>query len=169
MSPPLILAVNAGSSSLKLSLFILLVDRNDLKPKQEPVSLLATSSISDIGTSNSKFSYSLATSPLPKRHLDPPTSESVSDHTAAFKYFLGVLTSDQEFLKSGHGQDSITHVCHRIVHGGQFVDSVIMEQSAYERLQALSDLAPLCVIAVSSMIGFSPTDILDITTGPFLL
>ncbi|KAF8514033.1 acetate kinase [Gautieria morchelliformis] len=140
MSSHLILAVNAGSSSLKLSLFILLVNRKDLKPKQEPVSLLATSSVSDIGTSNSKFSYSLATSPLPKR-LDLPTS--ISDHAAAFEHFLRALFSDQEFLKSGYGRHEITHICHRIVHGGQFADSVIVEKSTYERLQALSDLAPL--------------------------
>ena len=144
MFPNLILSVNAGSSSLKLALFILVGDRNHLKPEQDPVSLLATSSVSNIGTSHAQLSYSLTRSLYPERQSVLPSS--VNNHTAAFEFFLQTLFSDQEFTNLAYERHNITHVCHRVVHGGDFSDSVIVETNTYERLQELSDLAPLCVI-----------------------
>lgn len=146
MSPNLILAVNAGSSSLRLSLFMILIDHT-LNPNLEPVSLLVTSSLSNIGTHNAKFSYSLATSFHQKRYSD--LSASVNDHSTAFEHFLQTLFADQDIIDSGYGRHNITHVCHRVVHGGDFTDPVIVEKHTYERLEALSDLAPLYMISLS--------------------
>lgn len=144
MSPNLILAVNAGSSSLKLSLFLLVADRKNLNPNEEPVSLLATSSVSNIGTEFAELSYSLDRS-LPNRLEGLPFS--VNDHTAAFEHFLQILFTDSDFASFGYGRHNITHVCHRVVHGGDFADLVIVDKSAYDRLEALSDLAPLYVVS----------------------
>lgn len=140
MSPNLILSVNAGSSSLKLSLFLLVADRKKLNPNEEPVSLLAIYSVSNIGTDFGQLSYSLDRS-LPNRLEDLPSS--VNDHTAAFEHFLQILFTDPDFTSFGYERDNITHVCHRVVHGGDFADSVIVDKSAYDHLEALSDLAPL--------------------------
>ena len=151
MSPKLILAVNAGSSSLKLSLFTLL-NRNSLNANHESILLLVTSSLSNIGTPYANISYSLASSSHQKRHMNLPTS--ISDHRAAFEHFLQALFADQDFISSGYERHNITHVCHRVVHGGDFADSVIMEKHTYERLEVLSDLAPLYVI--SKFVGTPP-------------
>jgi acetate kinase len=145
MSHNLILAANAGSSSLKLSLFLLVADRKNLNPNEEPVFLLATYSVSNIGTSFAKLSYSLDVS-LPNRQADLPSS--VNSHTAAFEHFLQILFTDPDFTSSGYERHNITHVCHRVVYGGDFADSVIVENPTYERLEALSDLAPLCVALI---------------------
>ncbi|KIJ25671.1 hypothetical protein M422DRAFT_193189 [Sphaerobolus stellatus SS14] len=130
--PPLILAVNAGSSSLKLAVF-----RSD----EQQVSLLATGSLSSVGSPPAKFSYALASSPDAKRKSDAP--RSVQTHTDAFEYFLHVLFDDERFTSEGHTREHITHICHRVVHGGRFTKPVVIEQDTYDRLAALSDLAPL--------------------------
>ncbi|KAF8575551.1 acetate kinase [Ramaria rubella] len=139
MTPNLILAVNAGSSSLKLALFLLDTNNTlDSSEEPEPVSLLATSSLSNIGTSEARLSYSLANLDSSKHQANLP--HSVSDHTAAFEHFLQTLFSDADFH---YERRNITHVCHRVVHGGSFTDSVVIQKHTYERLEALSDLAPL--------------------------
>ena len=85
------LVVNAGSSSLKLSV----LDENDR--------LLASESM-----------------PSPRGEVD------------------------QAALREAVGRGDIDAVGHRVVHGGtEFVDPVRIDSAVFERLQALTDLAPL--------------------------
>ncbi|KAF8502561.1 Acetokinase family-domain-containing protein [Hysterangium stoloniferum] len=123
----LILAVNAGSSSLKLGLF-----RSDVAP-------LSTASFKNIGPQQTTtFSYALSDSEH-KSH----SPEQVKDHTTAFDYFIQTLFNDPNFTNQGYKRDDITHLCHRVVHGGLFTDPVIIQRHIYVKLEALSDLAPL--------------------------
>ena len=131
---PLILAVNAGSSSLKLAVFRVDGQAN------HPVTRLATCSLSNIGSSPAKLSYALEDF-QEKRKANAP--DNVDNHTAAFEYFLSVLFSDDHFTSQGYTRDDITHICHRVVHGGRFTKPTIISKDTYDRLAALSDLAPL--------------------------
>lgn len=122
-SDSLILAVNAGSSSLKLALFAATVD-----PR-----LLCTWSVSEIGSENVRAKYSgrgkIDSEPV---HID--------SHVHAFERFLKVLDSDDE---NEWKSEQISHICHRVVHGGSYTDPVQIDKSTLDRLTALSDLAPL--------------------------
>lgn len=124
MSPSdsLILAVNAGSSSLKLALFAAAED-----PR-----LLCTWSVSEIGSENVRVKYSGRDKIEPANHID--------SHVHAFERFLKVLDSDDEHEWKS---DQISHICHRVVHGGSYTEPVQIDKSTLERLTALSDLAPL--------------------------
>jgi len=114
----LILSVNAGSSSLKLSLYSI-----------DKVNLVLTSSVSSISSPPAKFSYG---------HDGTSEVDSIQDHASAFEYFL-------EKLRSEGSTDStrISYICHRIVHGGDYTKPVEINQESYHHIEQLSDLAPL--------------------------
>ncbi|KAF9237656.1 Acetokinase family-domain-containing protein [Melanogaster broomeanus] len=102
----LILAINAGSSSLKISLY--------RRVPQDPTGprLLLTSSISSISSPPAKFNS--ITLSLPQ-------------------------------------QKKIKHICHRVVHGGDYTEPVIISEQFYHHIEKLSDLAPLhngCALSV---------------------
>lgn len=120
-APSLILAVNAGSSSLKLALFT---------AREEP-GLLCTWSASGIGSDNIRIKYS-------KR--GNVERGQINDHVSAFESFLKLLNDDKE---SEWSTKRISHICHRVVHGGRYTDPVEIDKSTLDRLTALSDLAPL--------------------------
>ncbi|KAG6832799.1 hypothetical protein H0H92_009418 [Tricholoma furcatifolium] len=109
----LILAVNAGSSSLKIALFQL----------ADPVALVLTSSITNIAAPHTKFTFNATTESCP----------DIADHASAFAHFLARLPD------SSH----VACVCHRVVHGGDYSAPVVIDNAAYDRIAALSDLAPL--------------------------
>lgn len=151
MSNPVILAINAGSSSIKYSVYE--------KTSSNSVSLFLNASISGLTAPPSQFTYSLYQSS--ETHKDQgnqgkeiESSKSgdidVSNHEDAFKYFV-------EFLKNGkgrkHGKDTqgvidlkrVTVVCHRIVHGGPEPRPLIITEEELHHLDELSDLAPLYI------------------------
>ncbi|GJJ12440.1 hypothetical protein Clacol_006682 [Clathrus columnatus] len=119
----LILAVNAGSSSLKLALFT---------ASPEP-DLLCNWSASGIGSSDIRVKYS--------RHNNVK-SDQINDHVSAFEFFLKTLDEDKE---NEPGSENISHICHRVVHGGSYTDPVEIDKTTLDRLAALSDLAPLSI------------------------
>ncbi|KAH0585387.1 hypothetical protein H2248_008625 [Termitomyces sp. 'cryptogamus'] len=105
-----ILAANAGSSSLKISLFNRAVD------------LLLTCSISNITAPPAQFAFNGTTEALP-----------LADHASAFAHFLARIKDPSD----------IACICHRVVHGGDYAASVVIDHAAYDHIAALSDLAPL--------------------------
>ncbi|KAG6900688.1 hypothetical protein C0993_004999 [Termitomyces sp. T159_Od127] len=111
----LILAANAGSSSLKISLFRL----------ADPVSLVLTCSISNITAPPAQFCFNGTAESLP--------AEIIADHESAFAHFLTRLDNPSQ----------IACICHRVVHGGDYAAPVVIDHAAYDRIAALSDLAPL--------------------------
>lgn len=56
------------------------------------------------------------------------------------------VSSFSEFTQSIDPGCPITHICHRIVHGGNYTQpAVIINNQSYHYIQAFSDLAPLSV------------------------
>ena len=138
MLHPIILSINAGSSSIKYSLYE--------KIPSNSVRLIANASVSGLTAPPSKFIYTLY-DPSVCREIESHKASDIdiSNHEEAFKYFL-------DFLTSGRGRKTetqvldlkrISAVCHRIVHGGPEPDPLVITRSELEHLDALSDLAPL--------------------------
>jgi acetate kinase len=125
-----VVAVNAGSSSVKLSVYVL----NGTTPSQ-----IADAEVSSLGSDNSKIKYS--------RHgksviEGEKAGEAGKDHDAAFASILDRLVSDSELNEVGN-KDCFSMICHRIVHGGDYEDIQVINKDTYQTLEELSDLAPL--------------------------
>ncbi|MGN8645800.1 acetate kinase [Gracilibacillus sp. HCP3S3_G5_1] len=117
-----ILAVNAGSSSLKFQL---------IEMPEEKV--LSKGLIERIGIADSVFSIEFE---------DKESEEilEIPDHAVAVKLLLDKLTSFG-VIKS---LDEIDGIGHRVVHGGEkFNDSVVITDNVIEDIEEVSELAPL--------------------------
>lgn len=126
----LILSVNAGSSSIKLSLY-------SASFGSTPVSLVK-SSVSGLTSPPAKFSYANDAN----RGYNIQDREShVTDQSSALELFLRYLRQD-ESLKE-HGTGEVELVVHRIVHGGLFGEAVVLSEEAIREVGHLTDLAPL--------------------------
>ncbi|EJF64671.1 acetate and butyrate kinase [Dichomitus squalens LYAD-421 SS1] len=134
----LILAVNAGSSSLKISLF-----KRSPSPSPSPnddshaVELLLTSTIDNISAPPARFSFALAAHAEGRETKKEPV-ERVRDHASAFAHFLDYLKREASIDRA-----QIVHVCHRVVHGGDYFKPVVITDESYHHIERLSDLAPL--------------------------
>lgn len=141
-SRQLILAVNAGSSSLKISLFKP-NDNIDAHSQLDPTSLLLTASITNISSPPALFSF-VPNSESAKSHTRTKEKlPDVKDHEGGFQYFLDYLKDESSFNK-----DQIAHVCHRVVHGGNYPGPVLISEDSYHHIESLSDLAPLYVPSI---------------------
>ncbi|WP_404329541.1 acetate kinase [Mesobacillus maritimus] len=116
------IAINAGSSSLKFQLFEM--------PSEE---VITKGIVERIGLKDSIFQISV-NGEKQKDVLDIP------DHEVAVKMLLDKLTT-LGIIKS---IDEIVGVGHRVVHGGEeFSDSVVITDEVIEKIEKLSELAPL--------------------------
>jgi len=130
-STRLILSVNAGSSSIKLSLY-------SASFGSTPVSLVK-SSVSGLTSPPARFSYSNNAN---KGHnVEDRESGEVTDQSSALGLFLTHLGRDESLRE--HGAGEIELVVHRIVHGGLFQDAVVLNQETIREVEHLTDLAPL--------------------------
>lgn len=117
-----IIAINAGSSSLKFQLFEM--------PSEE---VITKGLIERIGLDDGIFSISVNGEKM-KEITDIP------DHEVAVKLLLDKLTN----LGIIESLDEIEGIGHRVVHGGEdFTDSVLITDGVLEKIDALSELAPL--------------------------
>ncbi|MDZ5712470.1 acetate kinase [Jeotgalibacillus haloalkalitolerans] len=117
-----VIAINAGSSSLKFQLFEM--------PEEE---VITKGLIERIGLNDSVFTISV-NGEKQKEVTDIP------NHEVAVKLLLDKLTS-AGIIQS---LDEINGVGHRVVHGGEvFSDSVLITDEAIEKFEELSELAPL--------------------------
>jgi acetate kinase len=116
------IAINAGSSSLKFQLFEM--------PQEE---VITKGLIERIGLNDSIFSIS----------VNGEKQEEVTDipdHEVAVKMLLDKLTS-AGIIES---LDEIEGIGHRVVHGGEvFNDSVLINEEVLQKIEELSELAPL--------------------------
>ncbi|RSK28168.1 acetate kinase [Bacillus sp. HMF5848] len=117
-----VIAINAGSSSLKFQLF------------EMPSENVITKGIFErIGFDDAIFSISVEDEK--KKQVLP-----IKDHAVAVKILLDSLI-EFKILKS---YDEITGIGHRVVHGGEkFSDSVVITPDVLKDIQELADLAPL--------------------------
>jgi len=141
-SGELILSVNSGSSSLKISLFRIL----SREPSLAPVELVLESDTTSLTSPPAKFTFTVSTA----SSSDAPPSlasvvdsseipaKDISDHKSAFAFFLKHLRE-----RAGYEEGAVSKVCHRVVHGGGYRAPVAIDDESYGQLEKLSDLAPL--------------------------
>jgi acetate kinase len=117
-----IIAINAGSSSLKFQLFEM--------PNEE---VITKGLIERIGLNDSVFSITV------NGEKQTETTD-IPNHEVAVELLLSKLTS-LGIIKS---LEEIEGVGHRVVHGGEeFPDSVLINDEVIEKIDNLSELAPL--------------------------
>lgn len=138
----LILAINAGSSSLKISLFRRAYHTSEHGKPNDVVDLLLVSSITNISSPPTKFTFSLVSHSQGREAKKEPI-DKVHDHASAFAHFLDYLKKESAIDRS-----AVVHVCHRVVHGGDYFEPVIIDSDSYHHIEKLSDLAPLSYIRV---------------------
>ena len=117
-----IISINAGSSSLKFSLF-----------NMENKELLISGYFERIGMEGSFVNFKLNGEKIRK-------DVELKDHEAAVKVLIDELIN----LKVINSLDEIDAVGHRLVHGGDVYNkSVIIDDEVIKKIEELSDLAPL--------------------------
>ncbi|KPM38136.1 putative acetate kinase [Neonectria ditissima] len=126
-----ILAINAGSSSVKISVFT--ADKDAL-PRQ-----IADTQINGLTAPPAQLTYVRRGETITKAK---EVATSIKTQDDAFDLILNTLVDD-ESLPEISSRDDISITCHRIVHGGDYDRSQIITQDTYHHLEELSDLAPL--------------------------
>lgn len=117
-----ILSVNAGSSSLKFTLF-------ELPEKKE----LINGTFEKIGIGNSFYTIKINGEKI-KREVD------LKDHSVAVKYLIDELLGNNIITSL----DDIDGIGQRVVHGGtKFANSVIINDDVMNTIEECIDLAPL--------------------------
>lgn len=117
-----ILVLNAGSSSVKYSLF-----------EMSNQSILLTGLIERIGESLGVHRYRLA-------GLEPQTTEEViPDHQHALRALFRLISTSAVI-----GNGELACIGHRVVHGGEFFrEQALIDQQVIDRIDSLIPLAPL--------------------------
>ncbi|MFC0474161.1 acetate kinase [Robertmurraya beringensis] len=117
-----VIAINAGSSSLKFQLFEM--------PNED---VITKGLIERIGLKDSIFTISVN-----GEKVEEVTD--IPDHAVAVKMLLNKLT-ESGIIKS---LEEINGIGHRVVHGGEeFNDSVLITDEVLTKIEELSELAPL--------------------------
>ena len=119
----IILAINAGSSSLKVSLFA---------PTFEGPKHLATCTVDAINTDKPSFSSSIEDVNDEEKNL-----KEVKGHDEALRHILNHL------FRTTTSAEDLTHVCHRVVHGGDYKQRQLIDGATLHHLESLIELAPL--------------------------
>lgn len=119
---PLILAINAGSSSLKFQLLDM--------PSEK---IVAKGQVERIGLPASIFSMKSTKGAIEE-------TKDIGTHAEAAEILLNMLIQGEVVTS----YDEISGVGHRVVHGGEvFSDSVLIDEDVLLKLEELSSLAPL--------------------------
>ncbi|WP_409302166.1 acetate kinase [Peribacillus sp. SCS-155] len=117
-----IIAINAGSSSLKFQLFEM--------PSEE---VITKGLVERIGLNDAIFTISVNGEKITE-------TTDIPNHDIAVRLLLEKLTK-HNIIKS---YDEIDGIGHRVVHGGEvFSDSALINDEVISQIEALSDLAPL--------------------------
>jgi acetate kinase len=131
--PEIILSINAGSSSVKISVYK--VDSNPDR-KHDPTQL-AEATISGLTAPPASLKYTRGDEKVNNKSLD-----NIKTQEDAFRYILDYLVND-EGLPEMQKKEDIHFSCHRVVHGGGYDKSQVIDKETYDRIEELSDLAPL--------------------------
>lgn len=125
-----ILSVNSGSSSVKVSIY-----KSDTQGK--PPVQLADAQISGLTASPTKLTYECGSEKTKNQEV-----KDIKSNEDACEYILDHVVKDRG-LADIQSRDDITHACHRVVHGGDYPDAHIIDEDTYHHLEDLTDLAPL--------------------------
>jgi acetate kinase len=127
----IILSINAGSSSVKISIYKATLGQPPLE--------LAETQIDGLTAPPPQLKYVRGSETIEK---DKKLDEKISSQKEAFQYMLDQLINDAKLTEIGKKED-IAIACHRVVHGGDYDSPKIINQDTYHHLEALTDLAPL--------------------------
>ncbi|KAK5114794.1 hypothetical protein LTR85_010107 [Meristemomyces frigidus] len=130
MPSKVILAINAGSSSVKVSVFTYTT------PTADPTEL-AVIEVAGLTAPPATLKYARG-----DQHIKGQELKEVEGQEGAYEYILKHLTEDEGLQELKH-PDDIEFACHRVVHGGDYDKPTRIDQDTYHHLEALSDLAPL--------------------------
>jgi acetate kinase len=122
-----ILSVNAGSSSVKITFYTY----------EKTPQVIANAHVSGITAPPAKLKYTLG-----DKKREEELKEPVNTPQDAFKLLLDRCFKDSD-LSDIASSDDLAYICHRIVHGGEFGSSVLINDETYHQLEQLEDLAPL--------------------------
>lgn len=137
----IILSVNAGSSSVKVSVYS--VQTQGHSPVQ-----LAEAQVAGLTAPPANLTYSRASERTTDQEIP-----GISSQEDAFEHILNHLVRDDGLTEIGT-KDSITHTCHRVVHGGDYPDAHIIDAETYHHLEDLTDLAPLHNASALAIVKF---------------
>ncbi|KAF2721757.1 acetate kinase [Polychaeton citri CBS 116435] len=126
----IILAINAGSSSVKVSVYSYSSVSDE--PKQ-----LAEIQIAGLTAPPATLKYDRG-----DEHIKDKKIDGIQGPEDAFEEILKHLTSDSGLTELQHADD-IEFACHRIVHGADYREPTRIDNDTYHHLELLSDLAPL--------------------------
>ncbi|KAK3354133.1 Acetokinase family-domain-containing protein [Neurospora tetraspora] len=128
----IVLSVNAGSSSVKISAYSALFG-------QAPIQL-AEAQISGLTAPPPTLRYTRRGEKVIKD--EEVKDQKVSTQADAFDILLKTLIDDNGVPEISSKED-IAYICHRIVHGGDFVRPKLISDETYHNLEKLTDMAPL--------------------------
>jgi acetate kinase len=129
--PEVILSINAGSSSVKISVYTTPTDNSQI-PTQ-----LAEVTVEGLTAPPAKLKYTRGDEKVKGKEL-----EKINTQEDAFRYILDHLTDDKGLPELNNKED-IRFTCHRVVHGGDYPKAQIIDKETYHHIEELSDLAPL--------------------------
>lgn len=128
--PDIILSINAGSSSVKISVYK--ASSGDPVPSQ-----LAEAVVEGLTAPPAKLNYTRGDQNIKGKEL-----RKIASQEDAFRFVLDHLTKD-DGLTELKDKDDIKFTCHRVVHGGDYPKSQVIDRETYHHIEELSDLAPL--------------------------
>jgi acetate kinase len=127
-----VLSVNAGSSSVKITFYTF----------ENPPRAIVDAQISGVTAPPPTLKYQRGS----VKHKEE-LQEKLSTPQDAFKYLLKRCFSDPE-LSEVASESDLAYICHRVVHGGDYRDSVEINDESLHHLEELEDLAPLYVLSL---------------------
>lgn len=123
-----ILSINAGSSSLKTTLYVY--------GSEKKLKSLAKAEVSNINSQPAQLKYSS------KDKQDKKDVNDIKDHAAAFELVLNSFLNDAN-VDEVKSKDQIKYATHRVVQGGDFEEDQLITKETFRKIEDLEDLAPL--------------------------
>lgn len=125
------MSINAGSSSVKVSVF-------SAQPGQTPRELAETQ-LDGLTAPPVQLKYTRGPETICK---NKKIDQDIKTQEDAFQFLLNELIDDKELTAISKKAD-ITLACHRVVHGGDYSQAKFINDQTYHYLEHLADLAPL--------------------------
>ncbi|TID15083.1 acetate kinase [Venturia nashicola] len=130
MPGQIILSINAGSSSVKISVY-------QARAKNEDPKQLAEAQVDGLTAPPPTLKYTRGDNKIRGKQLS-----NIETQESAFKYILDHLTTDSGLVELSNKED-IAFATHRVVHGGDYPGPQPLNKETYHHIEKLSDLAPL--------------------------
>lgn len=126
----IILSINAGSSSVKVSVYS---SQNSNSDPHE----LAVVQVDGLTAPPPTLKYECGDHKIKGEEIN-----DVKNQEDAFRFILEQLEKD-EGLPGLKNRNDIGFACHRVVHGGDYKGPKVVDGEAFKHIEELSDLAPL--------------------------